>query len=77
MYALTRILPLAIAVALVALVAFSTNSPVQADDRVQSEEPTGPRQSALSDDAIIDCHQQRRAISRRACQARLDKAENE
>ena len=76
MFPLTRILTLAAAVALVTLAAAST----RAEDR--QPVPTTAAQAELDPPQIVGCHLQRRAISRRACQARLgrethiDTAEN-
>ncbi|MGD9501261.1 MAG: hypothetical protein AB7V40_02095 [Methyloceanibacter sp.] len=61
----TRILALA-AGALVALAAASI--PARADDAVQRPERVGPRQPVLA-----ECHLLKRAISRRACRARLER----
>jgi hypothetical protein len=72
MFSLTRILTLAAASALVALTA--AGSPARAEEPAQ-----GRHKPILTTD---ECHLQRRAISRRACQARLsdemhiDTAEN-
>ena len=78
MFPLTRILTLAAAGALVALTAASSSA--------RAEEAQGHQQPILTTvgqaDLQIECHLQRRAISRRACQARLwremhiDTAEN-
>jgi hypothetical protein len=76
MFPLTRILTLAAAVALVGLTAASA--------RAEDHQPIAATaaQADLNPPQIGDCHLQRRAISRRACQARLgdelpiDTAEN-
>ena len=65
MFPLTRILTLAAAVALVGLTAASAC----AED--QQPIDTTAAQADLNPPQIGDCHLQRRAISRRACQARL------
>jgi hypothetical protein len=65
MFPLTRILTLAAAGALVALTAASAG----AEDR--QPPPTTAAQADVNLPQIEDCHLQRRAISRRACQARL------
>jgi hypothetical protein len=63
MFPLTRILSFAAAGALVAFTAASV--PGRADESAQNLRPM-PQQSALA-----ECHLLRRAVSRRACQARL------
>jgi hypothetical protein len=86
MFPLTRFLSLAAAGALVALTAAS--SPARADESAQnlarSHKPilTTVGQADLNPRQMGECSLQRRAISRRACQARLwrgvhiDTAEN-
>jgi hypothetical protein len=75
MVPLTRILSLVAAGALVALTAASI--PVRSDDSTQNLGAVGPHEPILT-----ECHPLKRAISRRACQARLwrgvhiDTAEN-
>jgi hypothetical protein len=73
---LTRILSL---VAAGALVAFTSGSiPARSDDSAQNLGAVGPHEPSAT-----ECHLLRRAMSRRACQARLwrglhiDTAENE
>jgi hypothetical protein len=83
-FPLTRILTLAVAVALVALTAASI--PARAEESAPGRHPPIPTtvgQADLNPRQMGECHLQRRAISRRACQARLwhemdiDTAENQ
>ena len=70
MFPLTRLLSLAAAATLVALIA--ANIPVRADDPDQRLGPVGQPHEPV----VTDCHLLRRAISRRACQARLRPVEH-
>ena len=83
MFPLTRILTLAVAGAVVALTAAS--SPARAEESAQGRHQpilTTVGQADLNPRQMGECSLQRRAISRRACQARLwrgvhiDTAEN-
>ena len=83
MFPLNRILTLAAAGAFVALTA--ANSPARAEESAQGRpQPilTTVGQADLNPRQMGECHLQRRAISRRTCQARLwremhiDTAEN-
>ena len=69
MFPLTRILSLAAAGALVALTAASI--PARADESAPNLGPVGPHDSIFP-----ECHLLKRAISRRACHARLWREEH-
>ena len=78
MFALTRISSMAAACVLVALTTASI--PVRAEDTAQDQGPVDPHASILTDQdtqqQMGECHLLRRAISRRACQARLWREED-
>lgn len=80
MFPLTRILTLAAAVTLAALTAAS--GPARAEESAQGRHQPILTTVGQADLQMGECHLQRRAISRRACQARLwremhiDTAEN-
>ena len=69
MLPLNRILTLTAAGALVALTAAS--SPARAEDSAQGRHQPILTAVGQADVQMVECHLQRRAISRRACQARL------
>jgi hypothetical protein len=72
MFPLTRILTLAAATALVALTAASISASGEESAEVRHPPiPTKVGQADLNPQQMDECHLQRRAISRRACQARL------
>jgi hypothetical protein len=85
MFPLTRILTLAAATALVALTAASISA--RAEEWTQGRHPSIPTTVGQADlnpqQQMDECHLQRRAISRRACQVRIwremhiDTAENQ